>query len=102
MATLTVSTDLFSRAFTLPDGDLDRILASYQAEADIALAATATTEQVFYYICEQWLNRLSDRAVSYDNSILTAAIVPAAAIEATYLDATGTAVSVNPVVPKLK
>ena len=86
-ATANPVNTVYSRAFTISDADLGRILAGYQSVVNAQLGSTATPQQVAAYLTQQWINEMSNQVTGTLNAAAyaaaAAAVVPAPPVVAT-------------------
>ena len=72
-----------TKTYTVPDADVDRLVAAYQSDANVDINGTATRAQVLLYIAKQWVKLIKDKVKSVETAAAQAAVVIPADISAT-------------------
>lgn len=64
-----------TKAYTLPDAHIDRLVAAYQAAANVSISGTATRAQVLLYWTQVMISNTTQQVLSAETSVVMAAIV---------------------------
>jgi hypothetical protein len=71
-----------TKAFTVADADLDRMITAYQSDANVSVNGTATRNQVLLYIASVWMNSTKDYIKGKETAAQQAALTPVSPIGA--------------------
>lgn len=64
-----------SKVYTLPDAQIDRLVAAYQTAANVSISGTATRAQVLLYWTQVMIGNTIQQVLSAETSAVMAAIV---------------------------
>jgi hypothetical protein len=71
------------KTYTVPDADVDRLVAAYQSDANVSVNGTATRAQVLLYVAAQWISQIKAKVKSVETTTAQAAVVIPSDISAT-------------------
>lgn len=72
-----------TKAFTVPDADIDRFVAAWQQDANIAVNGTATRAQVLLTWANSMMNEAKAKVLASEKAAQQAALTPPTPITAT-------------------
>lgn len=71
-----------TKAYTVADADIDRMIAAYQSDANVSVNGTAARAQVLLYIAQQWIGMTKDYIKGKEDAAQRAALTPIVPITA--------------------
>ena len=80
---VTQGANSYNKSYTVPDADIDRLVAAYQYDANQDINGTATEAQVLLYVVKTWVNAAKEKVSSYETEQQQQALTAPAPISAT-------------------
>lgn len=72
-----------TKTYTVPDADIDRVVAAYQNDANVAVNGTATRAQVLLQMVTSWMDEAKQKVKSKEYADAQAAVPQPTDISAT-------------------